>query len=117
MRKSGDDSHRPGKWDIRGASEITDLADNVFICWKNIPKEKAQEQIEFGNPNADTSKLDEADQYLTVAKQRHGEWEGAFQFWFDNPTLQFLEFANAQPVTTDGIYEQEVRDKYKGMVA
>jgi len=39
MRKGEKEESIPGKFDIRGASEITDLVDNVFIVHRNKRKE------------------------------------------------------------------------------
>jgi len=46
MRKASEANHKGGKNDIRGAAEITDLADNVYILRRNKAKEK---QIELKN--------------------------------------------------------------------
>ena len=34
--------------------------------------------------------VSEPDGYIRVAKQRHGEWEGLFQFWFDVKSHQWI---------------------------
>jgi len=104
MRKGSDENHKPGKFDVRGASEITDLADNVFICWKNLPKETAKEKRRDGFDAADRSIFNSFDQLLTVAKQRHGEYEGSFGLWLDINTLQFLQDAVSTPQTITEIY-------------
>lgn len=92
MRKGKDESDRPGKFDIRGASEITDLADNVFITWKDKAREEAQYlRSTGGNLTPEHIRaLDRPDQILDVAKQRHGEFEGRFSLWFHARSLQFL---------------------------
>lgn len=69
------------KFDIKGTSEITDQADNVFLLWRNKPKEEAQARGEFG-------KGAEPDALLVVDKQRHGEWEGKVALWFDKKSQQ-----------------------------
>jgi len=77
---------RPGKHDFRGAGELVDLVDNALILHQN--KWKA-EKIEKGETLSD----DEAktpDATLQCVKQRNGEWEGAFNFWFDNDSLQHI---------------------------
>ena len=43
VRKPENDSTRPSKWDSKGSSAVTDLVDNVFMLWRNKPKEKAKE--------------------------------------------------------------------------
>ena len=92
MRKGNTEADKPGKFSIKGASEITDLADNVFICWKDKVREEAAAKQDMGHSlsDAELKALDRCDQVLDVAKQRHGEWEGMFNLWFHRASLQFL---------------------------
>lgn len=39
IRKKRDESEIPGKMDVKGSGAITDMVDNVFIIWRNKPKE------------------------------------------------------------------------------
>jgi twinkle protein len=84
VRKGESEHKAPGKFDIRGASSITDLVDNVFIVWRN--KRAALENN--GEPTA----------LVSCEKQRHGEWEGKLGFWFDEASQQYLEAVGAQPI-------------------
>jgi len=94
MRK-GNSEHEPGdKWDVKGGSEITDLAHNVVLIWRNKPKERAMQEAEPGLPAPDV--VQAPDNVLTVAKQRHGEWEGVIALWFDVDSQQFVE-ARGEP--------------------
>jgi twinkle protein len=88
MRKGENERSAPGKFDVKGAGEITDLVDNIMIVWKNLRK------IEKPNDPAIAS---EPDGYWRVAGQRHFSWEGSFAFWFDRGSQQFLEHANSRP--------------------
>lgn len=92
MRKGQDEHHRPGKFDVKGASEITDLVDNVFVCWKDKQREEAASKKENNLPlsDKDLKALERCDQILSVEKQRHGEWEGGFKLWFHKHSLQFI---------------------------
>jgi len=83
MRKGNKEGDRPDKFDIKGAGEITDLVDNVFIVHRNKNKERA---IESGK---EVEKL-EPDGTITVAKQRHGEWEGKINLYFHKGSTQYL---------------------------
>lgn len=89
MRKGENERQAPGKFDVKGAGEITDLIDNLVIIWKNQTKQpsKPGEAIDTSKPDA----------YVRVAKQRHHSWEGSFAFWFDKPSQQFLENERARP--------------------
>ena len=52
MRKGMSEDRIPTKYDIKGSGAITDLADNVVICWKNKAKEavvvREQAGADFG---------------------------------------------------------------------
>ena len=87
MRKGRDEAETPGKFDVKGASEITDLVDNLFIVHRNKTKEDMV-------ANGGIPSLDEPDAMLMVAKQRHGEWEGPIKLWFHPASLQYLENSN-----------------------
>ncbi len=81
MRKGRDEEDKPGKFDIKGAGELTDLADNVLVCWRNKRKESERKKAKQGRESEYDD--EEPDTILTVHKQRHGEWEGAINLWFD----------------------------------
>lgn len=81
MRKGESEYKRPGKFDVMGASALTNLVDNLFIVHRNKGKE---EKLRIGQ------ECDESDQTITVAKQRHGDYEGVFHLWFHPASQQFL---------------------------
>lgn len=83
VRKGESEHKAPGKFDIKGAGAITDQVDNVFIVWKN---KKAMED-ETGDPTA----------VIACEKQRNGEFEGKFGFWFDIDSQQYLETQTELP--------------------
>ena len=85
VRKGKTEKDQPGKFDVKGAGAITDLVDNVFIVWRNKAKEEA---IRAGNMNYDRT---EPDTVLQLEKQRNGETEGHYRFWFHLDSLQYLE--------------------------
>lgn len=93
MRKGRDEKERPGKFDIKGAGELTDLADNVLVCWRNKRKEAEYEKHQACQPN-DYSDED-PDTVLTVHKQRHGEWENSINLWFDDVSQAYLSSPSA----------------------
>jgi len=92
MRKGRSESDIPSKFDVKGAGEISDLADNLFIIPRNKDKE---EKIDAG----ELVPINVADQTLTVAKQRHGKWEGRFHFFFHKPSQQYLDVSGDFPMT------------------
>lgn len=88
MRKGENERTAPGKFDVKGAGEITDLVDNLVIVCKNLRK-PAKADDEAQNPDPDA--------YILVAKQRFHPWDGSFAFWFDRESQQFKENQWARP--------------------
>lgn len=87
-RKSASDDQPAGIHDVKGTSEIGDMAENVFSVWRNKPKHKAMS-------TGDQSKAHEADALLICEAQRNGSgWNGSLQFWFDPQSGQYLESLN-----------------------
>ena len=83
MKKGEKETQEPDKWHIRGAGELTDMADNVFIHHRCKDKEK---KVEDGQEVGEF----EPDAKLYCVKQRHGEWEGKFALYFDQTSHQFM---------------------------
>lgn len=82
--KKGESEHKtPGKFDVKGTGAITDQVDNLFIVWRN--KKAAEENN--GEPTC----------VLACEKQRNGEFEGKFGFWFDPDSQQYVEALSEQP--------------------
>lgn len=82
-RKADDESHPPGKLDVRGGAIITDLADNVLTVWRNKKKEQAGDDI--------ANYEDQGDVRVVISKQRLTGEEGKFALWFDKDTNQYFE--------------------------
>lgn len=91
-RKDRDESQVPGKMDIKGAGEISDMADNVFSVWRNKPKErKLAEGI--------LSDVTDYDAVLECSKCREdGEQEKRYGFYYHIPSMQYLESQYAEPI-------------------
>ena len=102
VRKSEREGKEPDKFDIKGAGEIADLVDNVFIPHRNKDKERKRET---GKP---VEKM-MPDETLMVAKQRHGEWEGKIALWFHAASTQFVSGPDAMsmPWRYETRYPQE----------
>ncbi len=89
IRKGESETAMPDKFDIKGAGEITDLADNVLIIARNMKKEKLKrEKKDFDEG--------EPDGFIRVAKQRHGEWEGLWGFWWHDKSQQWISKQTTQ---------------------
>lgn len=89
-RKGKNETDRIGKFDVKGASEIVDQADNVLLVQKNLSKTP--------------ERIDEPDVWMTVSKQRHGKWEGVLNLWDCGETFNLMERGkNPQPVEFKGL--------------
>lgn len=96
-RKPDRDGQRVTKYDIRGASQITDLADNVVLISRNRQKERALQAVAVGQ-EVDDEVLDQPDTYLTVAKQRHFSWEGTIGLNYVHAAGQFVRPDHVGPM-------------------
>ncbi|MDV7393147.1 bifunctional DNA primase/helicase, partial [Arthrospira platensis SPKY1] len=103
--RKGESEEKPtGKMDIKGTGAISDLADNVFVIWRNKPKERDIQRLEKGEfrgkENPQTA-LEEAhakpDAVLYCCKQRNGDWEGAIGLHFCPYTKQYLNSQSDKP--------------------
>lgn len=99
-RKGADESLPPGKLDNKGTGAISDLADNCFSIWRNKKKEElVQKQATGTNLTGDELKtIDASDCLWRCDKQRNGDWEGKFGFWFDPASLQYLSSPTHKPM-------------------
>lgn len=91
-------SKRPSKFDVRGAGEITDMADNLFLVVRNREKEEKRD---------DPKLQKEADTFLVVDKQRHHTFEGTIALWFHAKTRRWTEngIDELEPMKLDIAYE------------
>lgn len=87
MRKGESEEKEPDKFSVKGAGEITDLVDNLIITHRNKKKERLIEEGEHVDEMVPDAKL-------ICAKQRHGEWEGKINLWFDKTSHQFMGAPN-----------------------
>ena len=99
-RKGADESHPPGKLDNKGTGAISDLADNCFTIWRNKYKEELLQCQASGvvlTPK-ELEYLNGADCKWCCDKQRNGDWEGKFGFWFHAGSLQYLNKPDQKPI-------------------
>lgn len=85
LRKVEDDFQAANKLSVKGSGAIVDLADNVIMVWRNIPKEGKMRALDF-------VKLDEAvqseikrkpDTTLTWVKHRNGDEDPRLALYFN----------------------------------
>lgn len=92
-RKKDSEDRPMDKFDIKGASEITDMADNVFTLWRNKAKEAKAER-----GDDDESSRADPDAVMMCDKQRHGEWEGRIALWFNKTAMQYVSKNTPQTI-------------------
>jgi len=85
VRKPDDEAKQPHRYSIRGAGKITDLAHNVYMVWRNTPKETACEEGLDKHKN-------EPDCLLIVDKNRSGGWRGKIKLWFNIKAMRFMQY-------------------------
>ena len=86
-RKMKSEEEIPDATNIMGSSHIRNLCDNIICVWRNRYKEKL---IEEGKTSDDELKII-PDAKVFVQKQRNAQWEGSFNFWFDQKGLRYNE--------------------------
>ena len=89
-RKGFKDSDQPGKVDVSGSGDITNLADNVIIVWR--PDEDYKEKQKAKNKEV-------ADSVLIVKKNREWGLEGIVNFDFDSDTKKYTEWGAGETVS------------------
>jgi twinkle protein len=92
VRKGEHEGKPPGKFDIKGSGSITDQVDNVFIVWRNKKAEEEVKDQPAGTRSASPNCM------FACEKQRNGEKEGKYGFWFDPYSQQYLEHIDTIPM-------------------
>lgn len=91
--RKGESDDKPARLhDVKGTSELCDMAENVLSVWKNKKKLDAQSR-------GDRKHADEPDALLTIDSQRNGDgWTGSIPLWFHPASFQFLGETNHPPM-------------------
>lgn len=98
-RKLVSEFQKPNKMDVAGSGHIVNMTDNMFLVFRNKIKEIALLKLEKNKP---LTKLEEeaiiqCDTLLTCSKQRYGEVEKQYSFYYDVKNLRYREF-ESEPV-------------------
>jgi twinkle protein len=90
LKKPPKEADMPDKHDTKGSGSITDQVDNLFMVWRNKPKE---DDIKANGP-VQSKRRDEPDCYLLCRKQRNYEGnedgEPSIQLWRSRDAGQFV---------------------------
>jgi twinkle protein len=82
------------RYDWRGTGACADMVHNVIVIQANERKRRAAEREDF-------SKSHEGDVFITVDKQRNGEFHGRMPFWWRPSALRLVEYGSDQPEPFD----------------
>jgi len=82
------------RYDWRGTGACADMVHNVVIVQAN---EKKRARVDRG----DFSMADKPDVFLTIDKQRNGEYHGKLGFWWRAAALQLVEYGTDEPKRFD----------------
>jgi twinkle protein len=87
--RKGESDDKPARLhDVKGTSEICDIAENALSVWKNKRKLEAQS-------SGDLKRDGEPDALLVIDSKRNGDsWTGSVKLWFDPASFQFLSEAH-----------------------
>jgi len=85
LKKPDNDERMPTRFDVSGSADISNMADNVLIVWRNKKKER---DIEAGKDVEENV----PDSILICDKQRNGDWEGRCKLWYEKHTMLFRDF-------------------------
>jgi twinkle protein len=92
LKKPAKESEMPDKHDTKGSGSITDQVDNLFMVWRNKPKED-----DIKAKGAGSNKQTEPDCYLLCRKQRNYEGssdgEPSIALWRHHDSGSFIAFA------------------------
>ncbi|MES2055503.1 MAG: AAA family ATPase [Pseudomonadota bacterium] len=94
VRKPMDDRVMLNRYDWRGTGACPDMVSNVIIVQGNERKRRAVAK-------GDSSRVSEADVFVTVDKQRNGEFHGQLKFWWRPAALQLVEYGSDEPYRFD----------------
>jgi twinkle protein len=86
-RKMKSEEEIPDATNIMGSSHIRNLCDNIICVWRNRSKERL---VEEGKTSDEELKII-PDAKVFIQKQRNSQWEGSFNFWYDQKGLRYNE--------------------------
>jgi twinkle protein len=97
LKKPPKESEMPDKHDTKGSGSITDQIDNLFMVWRNKPKEDG-----YKTQGSNSAKQGEPDCYLLCRKQRNYEGsddgEPMISLWRHRDAGQFVGADGASPL-------------------
>lgn len=89
-----DEDRLLNRYDWRGTGACPDMVHNVILVQANEKKRRAAERNDFSHAR-------DADVFITVDKQRNGEFHGRLPFWWRPAALQLVEQWGDEPARFD----------------
>ena len=86
-RKLQSEEDIPDATNILGSSHVRNLADCICCIWRNRTKERLKEE---GKTSEEDLRII-PDAKCLVQKNRNGQWEGSFNFWYNSTSLSYQE--------------------------
>jgi twinkle protein len=85
------------KLSLKGSSSIGDLADNIFLCYRNRAKEKLMKSSKFMemSPEDQEEARERPDTQLICEKYRNGDDEPRLNLFFDRKSHLWIDQRNA----------------------
>lgn len=102
LRKEETDfaAHGMSKLSLKGSSSLGDMADNIFLCWRNRSKEqKLKDMNVLALSDEEQDKLRRSfDTLLRCEKYRDGDDEPRLPLYFDKASHTWTETQGAPPI-------------------
>ena len=95
IRKGESEHDRPNKFDLKGSGAIADLADQIFIVWRN---KKRETYLQNPSRKPDPELEAQAGASLAVVKNRRVGIEKSYALWFHPASRQFCPSSEAKPL-------------------
>jgi twinkle protein len=86
-RKLKSEEDIPDATNIMGSSHVRNLADSILCIWRNRTKERLKDE---GKISEEELRII-PDAKCLVQKNRNGQWEGTFNFWYNPKSLTYQE--------------------------
>lgn len=94
VRKGETEDNKPNKFDLKGSGAIADLADQIFMVWRN---KKREAYFQKPNRKPDQDLEAQAGASLAIVKNRRVGIEKTYGLWFDRASRQFCPTSDARP--------------------
>ena len=96
-RKQSDENDRPGKMSIAGSAGISNIADNIYMVWRNKGKESAFWESKKNKTPLKENFFQQPDAVVECVKSRDlgSDVERQYWFWFDTDSLQYRDNIDA----------------------